>query len=236
MVEKLKKLELRKTNLEEVSEAIEHALPYFKKGCVNKTQIYRLCIEKGFLRSETISYSSFTKFISKYEFLKKGEITNKMRLAFSKRFANELWQGDTMFGPHVTHNNKKKQTKLIAFIDDASRVVTHGEFFIAENTETLTEILKTAFYKRGIPDSMYVDNGSIYTCKEIILVCARIGTILRHAPINDGAAKGKIERFFRTVRSSFLCRNLDFSSLNKLNSQFHSWLEDSYNAKVHSAI
>lgn len=226
----------RKISPEEVNEAIEHVLPQFKKGCVNKMQIYRACIESGFLRPEKIAYNTFTRFIRKYEFLKPGEVTNKMRLAFSKRFANELWQGDTMFGPYITNGKKKKQTKLIAFIDDASRVITHGEFFIAENTATLTEILKTAFYKRGIPDSMYVDNGSIYTCKEIILVCARVGTILRHAPVRDGAAKGKIERFFKTVRESFLIRNLDLSSLSKLNHQFHIWLEEHYNSRVHSAI
>lgn len=226
----------RKISPEEVNEAIEHVLPFFKKGCVNKMQIYRACIEKGFLRPEKIAYTTFTTFVRKYEFLKKGEVTNKMRLAFSKRFANELWQGDTMFGPHVTCSKIKKPTKLIVFIDDASRVVPHGEFFFSENTETLTEILKTAFYKRGIPDSMYVDNGSIYTCKEIILVCARVGTILRHAPVGDAAAKGKVERFIKTVRDCFLCRNLDLSSLNKLNHQFYTWLEEDYNSKVHSAI
>lgn len=226
----------RKINAEEVSEAIEHALPYFKKGCVNKMQIYRLCIERGFLRREQIAYNTFCRFIKQYDFLKPGEVNNKMRLAFSKEHANELWQGDTMDGPYVRNGNQKSKTKLIAFIDDASRVVAHGEFFLSENTDTLIEILKTAFYKRGIPDSMYVDNGSIYSCKEIILVCARIGTILRHAPVGDGAAKGKIERFFKTVRSSFLCRNLDLSSLKKLNQQFHVWLEEGYNAKEHSSI
>ena len=77
---------------------------------------------------------------------------------------------------------------------------------------------------------------TIYTCKEIILICARVGTILQHAPIRDGAAKGKIERFFRTVRQSFLCQHLDLSSLGALNRQFHQWLEEDYNAKIHSAI
>jgi hypothetical protein len=49
-------------------------------------------------------------------------------------------------------------------------------------------------------------------------------------------AKGKIERFFRGVRSSFLCRQLDLSSLEKLNRQFTTWVEDEYNNKIHSAL
>jgi transposase InsO family protein len=66
---------------------------------------------------------------------------------------------------------------------------------------------------------LYVDNGSIYTSQEITLICARVGCILRHTPVRDGSAKGKVERFFRRVRQQFLSRNLDLSSLDKLNEE-----------------
>ena len=46
------------------------------------------------------------------------------------------------------------------------------------------------------PEQLYVDNGSIYSSSEISLICARVGCILRHAPLRDGAAKVKIERFY----------------------------------------
>ena len=35
------------------------------------------------------------------------------------------------------------------------------------------------------------------------------------ATVRDGAAKGKVERFFRTVRDQFLLQKLDLSSLGK---------------------
>jgi transposase InsO family protein len=114
--------------------------------------------------------------------------------------------------------------------------VTHGEFFFEENTDTLVKALKAAFYKRGIPEQLYVDNGSIYSSQEIVLICARIGCILRHTPVRDGAAKGKIERFFLTVRQNFLSKNLDLSSLEKLNNQFTLWLENDYNGTEHSTL
>ena len=72
------------------------------------------------------------------------------------------------------------QTRLIAFLDDASRVCCHGQFFPAENVDTLIEALRAAFYKRGVPACLYVDNGSIYTSKEIIQICARVGCLLAH--------------------------------------------------------
>jgi putative transposase len=142
-----------------------------------------------------------------------------------------------MYGPYVKNNDGKPvQTRLIAFIDDASRVLCHGQFFFNEDVDSLVTALKAAFYKRGLPEQLYVDNGSIYTCQEITLICARVGCILRHAPLRDGAAKGKIERFFRTVRTTFLNRLLDLSSLSALNRQFTTWVENEYNSANHSAL
>ncbi len=122
------------------------------------------------------------------------------------KFANQLWQADTMFGPYLdTGGSGRKQARLIAFIDDASRVLCHGEFFFEENVDTLVQAIRAAFYKRGVPEQLLVDNGSIYCSQEITLICARVGCILRHTPVRDAAAKGKIERFFRraSISSSF---------------------------------
>src|SRR5690606_34511727 len=55
-------------------------------------------------------------------------------------------------------------------------------------------------------------------------------------PVRDGAAKGKIERFFRTLRDQFLSRQLDLSSLEALNRQFTHWVEEQYNAQLHSVL
>jgi len=136
----------------------------------------------------------------------------------------------------IQNGKTKVQAKLIAFIDDASRVVPHGEFFLSENTSALIKTFRSALYKRGIPQTLYTDNGAIYTGKEINQICPRIGTLLCHAPVRDGAAKGKIERFFRTVRDRFLIQKLDLSSLETLNKQFCDWLESDYNAREHSTL
>ena len=228
----------RKMTPEELLESINQVIPFFrtKQKHFNKSDIYRICVEKGLIRRQELSPTNFYRFIRKYELLKDNVEHNKKRLAFSMQYANQLWQADTMYGPFVKDNGKSIQTKLIAFLDDASKVICHAQFFFNENTDTLISTIKSAFYKRGIPEQLYVDNGSIYTSKEITLICARIGCILRHAPVRDGAAKGKVERFFRRVREQFLIRNLDLSSLNELNKQFTLWVEEEYNNTVHSAI
>jgi transposase InsO family protein len=228
---------VRKVSLEDVSEAVQKALAKAHGKSPRPSLLYRLCIEEGLLTRSQIAPTTFRRIVKQYELLKPDlECANKVRLAFAKAHANDMWQADTLYGPPVQINGAPAPTRLIAFLDDASRVCCHGQFFLAENVDTLIESLRAAFYKRGVPHALYVDNGSIYSSKEIIQICARVGCLLSHTPVRDGAAKGKVERFFRTVREQFLARQLDLSSLEALNRQFAQWVEEHYNAQVHSIL
>jgi transposase InsO family protein len=228
----------RKVAPEDLLEALKAAKPHFRDQHANKRALYRFCIEKGLLHPDRIAQTTFYRYIREYDLLADDiHDDNKKRLAFSMKHANQLWQADTMFGPFVnTSEGSRKQAKLIAFIDDASRVLCHGEFFFDENVDTLVRAIRAAFYKRGVPEQLLVDNGSIYCSQEITLICARVGCILRHTAVRDAAAKGKIERFFRRVRDQFLVKKLDLSSLEALNRQFTYWVENDYNAVTHDAI
>jgi len=231
--------QVRKTTPEEVLEAINAARPHFHNHRANKRALYRYCIANGLLHADRLAQTTFYRFIREYELLAPQDNDHKQRLAFSMKHANQLWQADTMFGPYVDTGmspGARKQAKLIAFIDDASRIICHGEFFFEENVDTLVQAIRAAFYKRGVPEQLLVDNGSIYCSQEITLICARVGCILRHTPVRDAAAKGKIERFFRRVRDQFLIQKLDLSSLEALNRQFTEWVENDYNAIVHDTI
>jgi putative transposase len=230
----------RKVTPEELLEALNAARPHFHSQRTNRRALYRFCIEQGLLPPGGIAQTTFYRFIREYDLLApQDKDDHKKRLAFSMKYANQLWQADTMFGPYVDtgmSSGSRKQAKLIAFIDDASRVLCHGEFFFEENVDTLVQAIRAAFYKRGVPEQLLVDNGSIYCCQEITLICARVGCLLRHTAVRDAAAKGKIERFFRRVRDQFLIRQLDLSSLAALNRQFTYWVENDYNATVHDTL
>ena len=227
----------RKMKPEEIKEAIDAVLPRFHGRRINKQAVYRACIEEGLLQRHRLAPNTFSRLVNEYELLRPAEDPEgKRRLAFAKAHANQMWQADTMFGPWVQHAGGRVQSKLIAFLDDASRLCVHAQFFAAENVDTLIEALAAAFYKRGVPEAMYVDNGSIYTSREIVQICARVGSLLAHTPVRDGAAKGKIERFFRTCREQFLVRRLELSSLDALNRAFTAWVEEEYNAREHSVL
>ena len=75
------------------------------------------------------------------------------------------------------------------------------------------------FCERGFPERLYVDNGAAYRSHHLALVCAKLGITLIHARPYRPQGKGKIERFFRTLRAQLLTRLTpeDTASLEALN-------------------
>ena len=230
----------RKVSVEKVAEAIHEVMPTLRPNKKNKiiaTAVYRMILEKGFFKREDLACSTFLHIIREKDLLK-PESNKDYRLKFAMLHANEMWQTDTMVGPFVYDPSKdaKRKTYLIAFIDDASRLITHAEFFFHDDEKSLATAFQVALSKRGKPEVVYCDNGANYSAKTIQMACVRLGIKLSHAPIRDGSAKGKIERFFRTFRDQFLTINHDLSSLENLNKLTSAWVEGEYNDRYHSAI
>lgn len=197
----------RKVELGELAEAINEILPtlsYNKTGLIPKSVIYRQLLKKGYFQRSQLSTTQFYRMVREHCLLD-THTTSKLRQSFAMQFANELWQADTLHGPSIKQpDGTNRKTFLIAFIDDASRVITHAQFFYRDNTQNMIDAFRSALYKRGKPQRLYFDNGSNYSAKEISQACLRLDIRLTHAPVRDGAAKGKIERFFRGFRDRFL--------------------------------
>ena len=168
----------------------------------------------------------------------------KERRAFEAPYSGSLWQTDIMYGPYLPYvndrgRNIKKQTYLVAVIDDHSRLLCNGQFYFSQDILAYLDCLKTALNKYGIPEKLYCDNGQVFLSHQVKDIMAALGTTVIHAQVSDAAAKGKIERFFRTVRDSFLNPLIEFkppAKLEELNREFRKWCESSYNHKVHSTI
>lgn len=133
---------------------------------------------------------------------------------------------------------KKRPTYLFAYIDDASRLITYAQFYYSQNFETLRYSLKEAVLKRGIPVLLYTDNGKIYRSQQFEYMCAGIGCTLIHAKPFSPNEKGKIERFFLTVRKRFLSvlNPENFKNIDDLNCKFFKWLDEDYQRKPHSSL
>ncbi|EWT04674.1 transposase, partial [Intrasporangium chromatireducens Q5-1] len=121
---------------------------------------------------------------------------------------NERWVGDALHGPKVGG----RKSYLFAFLDDHSRLVTGYRFGFAEDVVRLAAALEPALASRGVPAACYVDNGSAYVDSWLLRACAKLGIRLIHATPHRPQGKGKIERFFRTVRDQFLVEVTDTSA------------------------
>jgi len=167
------------------------------------------------------------------------EPTSKDRRHFAFEKANELWMSDVMHAVAVTVEGKRRhKTYLIAFIDDATRVVPFAAFALAENTAAFLPVLEQAILRRGLPKRLYVDNGAVYRSHHLELVCAKLGITLIHSRPYVPQGRGKIERFFRTVRMQFLpvLSPEDTSSLEALNRRLWAWVEGEYHQRPHRGL
>jgi hypothetical protein len=154
--------------------------------------IYQELIAKGYLGFEDISLSSIQRFISKANITRKKLEPLDMK-AFEFEFPNECWQSDVSLGPYLTLDGKKRKTYIIAFLDDATRLIVHAEAFFNENFLSLLSAFKKAVGKRGVPKKLFVDNGKIYKSKQMEFICASLGTVLAFARPFRPEAKGYVK-------------------------------------------
>ena len=167
----------RKVQANELAEAIHEVLPTMsrnKTGKFPKSTLYRQLMQKGFFQRGQLSPTSFYRMIRDNDLLD-AQTTRQLRLSFAMQYANELWQADTMYGPSIKQaDGKWRKTFLIAFIDDASRVITHGEFFYRDNTDNMINAFRTALFKRGKPERLYFDyvSGHIIKIMFPLSICA----------------------------------------------------------------
>jgi transposase InsO family protein len=164
--------------------------------------------------------------------LKKQKAAGDMR-KFEVQMSNDLWQSDCMHGPKVLHEGRLRKSYLFAIIDDHSRLIPHGQFYLAENLENYLECLWTAMRKRGVPRKLYVDNGPSFKSHRLQLGCAALEIGLSYARPYKPQGKGKIERFFRTLRTQFLPELSEQLSLKELNRAFTHYIEQIYHQRVH---
>ena len=182
-----------------------------------------------------------------YRFLRAHGLTARQLLAadatarkkFEVEFANQLWQSDMLFGPYVQRpGGGKLQVFLQATLDDASRLIPHAQFYPNQGLDAFLDCLRQAIASRGVPVRLYMDNGKIYRSIQLARIAASLGTLIVHTPPYQPEGRGKIERFFRSVREQFLA-GLDPKqtlTLEQLNERLWHWIDTFYHCRDHGAL
>src|SRR5262245_40318111 len=148
-----------------------------------------------------------------YRFLRARGLTERQLLLekatahkkYEAQYANQIWQSDLLFGPWVQRpGGGKMQVFLQATLDDASRLIPHAQFYPDQGFDSFLDCLRQAIAARGVPTRLYMDNAKIYRSAQLARIAASIGILIVHTPPYQPEGRGKIERYFRSVREQFL--------------------------------
>ncbi|MGH9127159.1 MAG: DDE-type integrase/transposase/recombinase [Acidimicrobiales bacterium] len=151
---------------------------------------------------------------------------------------NERWIGDVLSGPFIPHPRVggSKKAKLFLLVDDHSRLLVHGVWMTDENTRAGQDVLRAAICRRGLPESLYVDNGAPFANQMLERTCAVLGVRLVHSKPYSPEGRGKQERLNRYIRERFLTEieHTGIASFEELNDRFLAWAEQVANLRVHA--
>lgn len=200
------------------------------------TQIYEKLIETTVINKDEISLSTITRFVSSY---KKSNNQKPIveRRRYEREHINEVWCGDTSYGPYININGEKRRVYIIALIDDASRMITGIDVFFEDNFINLMKVIKSAVSKYGKPKVFNFDNGRNYRSNQMALLSARIGCGINYCHVHAPVEKAKIERWFRTLKDQWmsLIKSNDYHSLDELRLSLLNYVND-YNFRIHSSL
>lgn len=206
---------------------------------VSAATILRTLEVDGRIEQGTLVASTLRRFYAAQGFDRVGRAATsdgKVRLRWQAAHPGALWQGDVCHAAPIVIDGKPMPVRIHALLDDASRYVVAIEARHQEREVDMLAVLVRALRKHGAPDALYLDNGATYRGETLSLACARLGTSLVHAKPYDAPARGKMERFWRTLREQCLVFCKDLSSLHEVNVRILAWLDVHYHRAPHGGL
>ena len=189
------------------------------EGAVSEATVRRLYVEHGLDRVPMREGSG-----------------QKTRLRWEASSPGALWHADVCHGPALTIGGRSRPLRIHALLDDASRFVVAIEARHTERETDMLEILVRALRRHGPPDVLYLDNGSTYIGEILRTACARLGISLVHARPYDAPARGKMERFWRTLREGCLDHLGSMGSLHDVEVRLYAFLDAHYHVAPHASL
>lgn len=158
------------------------------------------------------------------------------RLRWQAERPGALWHGDVCHGPALVIGSRSMPLRIHGMLDDASRYVVALEAMHSERELDMLGLLSRAVRRHGLPDALYLDNGSTYSGATLRLGCERLGVTLIHARPYSPEARGKMERFWRSLREAVLDHLGSLSSLHDVNVRLWAFLDQHYHQTPHAGL
>lgn len=160
--------------------------------------------------------------------------------SFEHPYAHALWHLDFH---HCSRNvllsdGRWVTPRLLAVLDDHSRLCCHAQWYLGEGAEELVHGLCQAFMKRGLPRSLMMDNGSAMVAAETTQGLERLGVHAVFTQPESPYQNGKQETFFAPVEGRLMAmlEGVQELDLDLLNQATIAWVEGDYHRKLHEAL
>jgi transposase InsO family protein len=158
------------------------------------------------------------------------------RLRWEAPHPGALWHGDVCHGRAITIGGQTRPLRIHALMDDASRYVVALEARHTEREIDMIRMLADALRKHPCPGALYLDNGPTYRGEALSVACSRMEVGLIHAKPYDPQARGKMERFWRTLRERCLDHLSGCASLHDVNVRLWAFLDSYYHRREHASL
>ena len=203
---------------------------------ITAADVHRKLLANGSIHFGQVSVSTVERYVRRIR--DKGDVAEgKDMRRYECPHINDVWYGDTCYGPFLSTPDGKKRVFVIALIDDASRFIVAADLFFNDSFENLMTVIKSAVSKFGRPKLFTFDNGSSYKNNQMELLAARIGSSVHYCAPFTPTSKSKIERWFSTLRMQYFA-TIDitsFHTLDEMRLHFAAYLSR-YNQTGHSSL
>ena len=207
--------------------------------CASTSLIRDTLIADGLLAPEDLHSSTLNRFFAEKGLdrtaLKKRPHT-RTRLRWQSERPNALWHADVCHGPSLQLGNRTTPVRVHALLDDHSRYVLSLCAVSTERETDMLTLLVSAVRRHGVPDALYLDNGSTYRGQALRTACERLGITLIHAKPYDAPARGKMERFWGTLRRGSLDFLGEAGSLHDVNVRLLAFVDQRYHNAPHGGL
>src|SRR5215212_5587529 len=165
--------------------------------------IRQTLIDEGRMAPELVSEPTLRRLYAAHRLPRRAatpEGGDKVRLRWQAERPGALWHGDVCHVNDLEVGGRTRPIRIHGMLDDASRDSIALEAHETEKEVDMLGLFVDALRVHDKPGALYLDNGSTYRGEILQTVCARLGITLLHARPYDPQARGKMERFWRTLR------------------------------------
>jgi transposase InsO family protein len=200
--------------------------------------IVQTLVEEGRLREDEVQESALRRMLADHGLDRRslGRSDGRDRRRWVAAHPGEIWHADVCHGPARSHGKTTTPLKVHGICDDASRYLPALQARSSEREADMIELFLLALREHGKPETLYVDNGATYRGELLRLICGRLGIALVHAKPYDPQARGKMERFWRTLRAGCLDYVRPEHSLHDVQVRLVAFLERRYHDAPHAGL